>query len=195
MPAPVSRYEAPRNYLWTGVVALAFTSFSAWVALAWSWAWIAAALLLAGAVTAFALGLLPDIEIYDSHLGVNERRISWSQIARVDKLVSFPLMVRLTLMDRETLILRYAGDESARQSLLRNLQRYSREALIEGATWRSFWGEPQQRTASAPQAQREHKPPPRYPVLLPEDEAEVERMFQQLRTVGRMDPQKSTEDK
>jgi hypothetical protein len=193
VPAPVSRYEAPRNYLWTGVVALAFTSFSGWVALAWSWAWIAAALLLAGAVSAFALGLLPDIEIYDGYLRVNDRRIPWARIARVDKLVSFPLMVRLTLMDSETLVIRYAGDENGRHSLLRNLQRYSRDALIEGAPWRSFWGEP--RRASPPVPQREHTPPPRYPVLLPDDEAEVERMFQQLKTVGRMDPQKSTEDK
>jgi hypothetical protein len=32
-------------------------------------------------------------------------------------------------------------------------------------------------------------------VLLPGDEADVERMFQQLKTVGRLDPQNKPEDK
>ena len=84
MPAPVSRYEAPRKYVWTGLAALAFTSFSAWVALAWPWAWVAAALLFLSSGVAFALGVLPDVEIHESHLRVNAHRIPWSQIARLD---------------------------------------------------------------------------------------------------------------
>jgi hypothetical protein len=32
-------------------------------------------------------------------------------------------------------------------------------------------------------------------VLLPGDEAEVERMFQQLKTVGRLDPQNKPDEK
>jgi hypothetical protein len=200
VPALVSRYDSPRDYLWTGVVALAFTAFSAWVGLAWHWAWIAAGLLLPGAVVAFALGLLPDIEIHESHLRVEKpfrggaRRIPWPEIARVDKLFGFPLMVRLTFMNRETAVLVWAGDEQGRESLLRNLRRYPREALIEGAPWRSFWGEPQ-RPAANRRAEPRRNPPPRYPVLLPGDEAEVERMFQQLKTVGRLDPQNKPEDK
>ena len=89
--SPVSRYDSPRDYLWTGVVALAFTAFSAWVGVAWHWAWIAAGLLLLGAVVAFTLGLLPDIEVYESHLRVEgrfrgrARRIPWPEVARVDK--------------------------------------------------------------------------------------------------------------
>ena len=200
MQVPVSRYDSPRDYLWTGVVALAFTAFSAWVGLAWHWAWIAAGLLLPGAVVAFTLGLLPDIEIYESHLRIERhfrggaRRIPWPEVARVDKLFGFPLMVRLTFMNRETTVLVWAGDEQGRASLLRNLRRYPREALIEGSTWRSFWGEPQ-RPAANRRGEPRRNPPPRYPVLLPGDEADVERMFQQLKTVGRLDPQNKPEDK
>lgn len=199
MPAPVSRYDSPRDYLWTGVIALAFTAFSGWVGLTWHWAWIAAGLLLLGAAVAFALGLLPDIEIYESHLRVERhfrggaRRIPWPEVARVDKLFSFPLMVRLTFMNRESIVLAWAGDEEGRASLLRNLRRYPREALIEGVPWRSFWGEPQ-RPAANRRAEPKRNSPPRYPVLLPGDEAEVERMFQQLKAVGRLDPQNKPED-
>ncbi len=200
MPAPVSCYDSPRDYLWTGVVALAFTAFSAWVGVAWHWAWIAAGLLFLGALAGFVLGLLPDIEIYESHLRVEShlrasaRRIPWAEVARVDKLLGFPLMVRLTFMNRETAVLVYAGDQEGRESLLRNLRRYPREALIDGAPWRSFWGEPQ-RPAGHRRAEPRRNPPPRYPVLLPGDEAEVERLFQQLKTVGRLDPQNKPEEK
>ena len=198
---PVSRYDAPRDYLWTGVVALAFTAFSGWVGAAWHWAWIPAAFLFMGAVAAFALGLLPDVEIYESHLRVESkipgraRSIPWPEVARVDKIFGFPLLVRLTLMNRQTLLLGYAGDTQSRESLLRNLRRYPQDALIEGAPWRSFWGEPRRPLTSRrgePRRSVSHTPPPRYPVLLPGDEAEVERMFQQLKTVGHLDPHADT---
>jgi len=194
---PVARFDAPRDYLWTGVVALAFTAFSGWVGVAWHWAWIPAALIFLGAVVAFALGLLPDVEIYESHLRVESkipgrgRSIPWPEVARVDKIFGFPLLVRLTLMNRETLVLGYAGDTQGRESLLRNLRRYPQDALIEGAPWRSFWGEPRRPLTSRrgePRRGVSHTPPPRYPVLLPGDEADVERMFQQLKTVGHFDP-------
>ena len=42
---------------------------------------------------------------------------------------------------------------------------------------------------------RKTVPAPRYPLLLPEDEAEVERMFQRLKSVGHFDQKTSPEDK
>jgi len=194
VPAAVSRYEASRSYLWTGVAALAFTSFSAWVALAWPWAWIATALLFFGSILAFALGLLPDIEVHESHLLVNTHRIPWNQIARLDAVATFPLVVRVTFLNNRSMVLVYAGDADARRSLLRNLRRYSREALIDGAPWRTFWNE---HPAPAAQPRKVQTPPQRYPLLLAEDEAEVERMFQQLKNAGHLDlePRKAPEDK
>ena len=186
MPAPVSRYEAPRNYVWTGLAALAFTSFSAWVALAWPWAWVATALLFLSSGVAFALGVLPDVEIHEGHLRVNNHRIPWNQIARLDALAAFPLVVRITFMNKRGMVLVYAGDGDARRSLLRNIRRYSREALIDGAPWRTFWNEQAPSTAGPRKIQN---PPQRYPLLLANDEADVERMFQQLKSVGHLDPQ------
>ena len=193
----MSRYEASRNYLWTGVAALAFTSFSAWVALAWPWAWIAVALLFFGSVLAFALGLLPDIEIHETHLRLNRHRIPWNQITRLDAVSMFPLVVRITLQNKRALVLVYAGDADARRSLLRNVRRYSREALIDGAPWRTFWNEQAPPPAAQQQPRRIQTTPQRYPLLLAEDEAEVERMFQQLKSAGHFDlePRKAPEDK
>ena len=188
----MSRYEASRNYLWTGVAALAFTSFSAWVALAWPWAWIATGLLLVSSAAAFALGLLPDIEIHESHLRVNDHRVPWNQIARLDAIATFPLVVRITFMNQRSMVLVYAGDADGRRSLLRNVRRYSREALIDGAPWRTFWNEQQ---PPAAQARKPQSAPQRYPLLLAEDEAEVERMFQQLKSAGHLEPEKASDDK
>jgi hypothetical protein len=40
---------------------------------------------------------------------------------------------------------------------------------------------------------RRQLPSPRYQLLRPEDEAEVERLFQRLKTVGHLDPKASDE--
>ena len=42
--------------------------------------------------------------------------------------------------------------------------------------------------------ERKQAPPPRYRILRPEDEAEVERLYQRLKTVGNLD-QKNTDEK
>ena len=42
---------------------------------------------------------------------------------------------------------------------------------------------------------RRQAPPPRYRVLRPEDEAEVERLYQRLKTVGNLDQKNSTDEK
>jgi hypothetical protein len=54
----------------------------------------------------------------------------------------------------------------------------SRFFLGDGIPYRQFWGE---------SADGKQIPPPRYPLLRPEDEDEVERMFQRLKSVGRLD--------
>ena len=92
-----------------------------------------------------------------------------------------------TLADSIALLLVYPGDFDSSTSLLRHLRRYSREALLDGIPYRQFWGE-------TPAAEQKQLPPPRYPLLRPEDEDEVERMFQRLKSVGRLD-QRGSDDK
>ena len=67
-------------------------------------------------------------------------------------------------------------DLDSSTSLLRHLRRYSREALLDGIPYPQFWGE-------APAAES-NWPPPQYPLLRPEDEDEVERMFQRLKSLA-----------
>ena len=63
----------------------------------------------------------------------------------------------------------------------------TREALLDGIPYRQFWGEP------ATPADKKQAAPARYPILRPADEDEVERMFQRLKAVGRLDSRNADE--
>ncbi|MCI0363853.1 MAG: hypothetical protein L0219_08230, partial [Phycisphaerales bacterium] len=92
--------------------------------------------------------------------------------------------------DDSRLFLLYPGDPDSCNRLLRHLRRFSRDALIDGIPYRQYWGE-----VLAPGGQRKQGQPPRYRILLPEDEAEVERLYQRLKTVGNLDQKNSTDEK
>jgi hypothetical protein len=187
--APITRYPASRQYFWSGLIALAIAVFSGWVAWRWPYAWISAGLALSTAILLFLFAACPKIEIYESQLKIGRRSVPWVQIRRLDRVAVAPLIVRLTLVEGKRVFLVHAGDADESTSLLRQLRRYSRDALIDGVPYRQFWGE------SAPPAAGERKSnaPKRYPLLLAEDEAEVERLFQRLKAVGHIDPKNSDE--
>jgi hypothetical protein len=189
VPLPIARYRASPYFRGSGFVALAIASFSAWVALDWPFAWVAVVLALTSAALVFLIAFGPAIEIYDSHLKLGDRRIPWAQVRRLDSQLALPLVVRLTLADKRRVFLVHAGDSHSSHTLLKQLRRYSREALIEGIPHRQFWGE-----IPDPAPERKQLPPPR-PLLLPDDEAEIERLFQRLKTVGHIDVKSPSQEK
>ncbi|MBV8820809.1 MAG: DUF3093 family protein [Acidobacteriaceae bacterium] len=180
MPAPITRYRPSRQFLWAALVALAIAVFSGWVALRWQLAWIAAGLALATVILFLIMAFSPGIEIFETHVRMGGRSIPWGHIRRLDRLMLVPLIVRLTTSDKKQSMLFYAGDADSANSLLRHLRRFSREALIDGVSYKQFWGE-------SAASENKQLPPPRYPLLLADDEAEVERLFQRLKTVGHLD--------
>jgi len=175
-------YSPSRHYLTAGLTAAVLAVFSGWVALGWSPAWIAAVLFAASASILLILALQPAIEIYDHHLSVGKRIIPWNEIRRLDRTSWIsPLIVQLTLTGDRRFTLVYPGDIDSGKSLLRHLRRTARNALIDGIPYRQFWGE------ALPSQERRHLASPKYQLLRPEDEAEVERLFQRLKTVGHLD--------
>ena len=160
--------------------------FCAWVGVQWGLTWTIAAVLFGlTAVGTLALTLRPAIEIHETHLQIGRRVVFWSEIRRLDRTHWVtPLLVRLTLADNREIVVLHPGDADSSNSLLRHLCRYSREALLDGVPYNQFWGEPP--------APRKQTPPPR-PLLRPEDEEEVERLFQRLKSVGRLDQRGSDE--
>jgi len=192
VPVPITRYQVSTYYLWAGFAALALTGLSFWMSFVWPLLWIATGLFTLSSVLVLYLALRPAVEIYESHLKIGQAAIPWKHIRRLDRSSNVPLMVRLTLSDKTRILVVYPSDPQSSSSLLRQLRRHAREALIDGVPYRQFWGEP---APNAAPSRKSLPPAPRYPLLLPDDEAEVERMFQRLKSVGHFDQKTSPEDK
>ncbi len=186
----MTRYLPARHYLWFGIAAFVLAAASAWLGRGFRPAFFAAGLFLLTAALLFLLALRPAVEIHEGYLSIGRRIIPWMDIRRLDRTGrNSPLIVRITLYDDSRLPLIYPGDLDSCNSLLRHLRRLSRDALIDGIPYRQYWGEV---LASG----GERKPlPPRYRILRPEDEAEVERLYQRLKTVGNLDQKNSTDEK
>ncbi|HWB86576.1 MAG TPA: hypothetical protein VG675_20705 [Bryobacteraceae bacterium] len=188
----MTRYLPARHYLWFGIAAVVLAGLSAWVG--WDWAPAAllpAVLFLLTGVVLFLLAFRPAIEIHEGYLHIGKRIVPWMDIRRLDRTGWLsPLVVRITLFDDCRILLIYPGDLDSCNSLLRHLRRLSRDALIDGVPYRQYWGE-----VLAPVSERKQVPSPRFRILRPEDEAEVERLYQRLKTVGNLDQKNSTDEK
>ncbi|HEY3291456.1 MAG TPA: DUF3093 family protein [Anaerolineae bacterium] len=186
----MTRYSPSRNYLWAAVGALALALVSCWFAVRWLPAAIPAGLFVASSLLLFFLAFRPAIEIHADALLLGSRRIPWSEVQRVDRTgwIS-PMVLFLTLTEDRRVLLIYPGDLDSSNSLLRHIRRFSREALIDGVPYRQFWGD------EAPAIERRSLPSPKYHLLSPEDESEVERLYQRLKTVGHLDPKNSPDEK
>jgi hypothetical protein len=187
----MTRYLPARHYLSFGIIAIALAVFSGWLGLDWTPAFIPAALFFSSSILLLLMAFRPPIEIHDGHLAVGKRIVPWMDIRRLDRTgwIS-PLIVRITLFDDTRLLLIFPGDLDSCNSLLRHLRRLSRDAMIDGVPYRQYWGE-----VLASGADRKQIPPPRYRLLRQEDEAEVERLYQRLKTVGNLDQKNSTDEK
>jgi hypothetical protein len=187
----MTRYLPARHYIWFGIAAAALGVFSSWLGWDWVPAFVPAALFFLTAAALLGMAFRPPIEIHEGYLSVGKRIIPWMDIRRLDRTgwIS-PLIVRITLFDDTRLTLVYPGDLDACNGLLRHLRRLSRDAMIDGIPYRQYWGE-----LLAPASEQKEAPPPRYRVLRAEDEAEVERLYQRLKTVGNLDQKNSTDEK
>ena len=186
------RYPPARHYLSFGIVAAALAAFSAWLGLGWTPGFIACALFVLSSAVLIFLAYRPAIEIHPHHLSMGLRTIHWLDVRRVDRTGWMsPLIVRLTLFDDSRILLVYPGSVDSCQALLRHLRRASRDALIDGVPYRQYWGEVLSSGSGGPG----QNVIPRYRLLRTEDEAEVERLYQRLKTVGNLDQKNSSDEK
>jgi hypothetical protein len=189
----MTRYTPAQRYMWFGITAGALTAVFTWVAVNYHWplVFVPSGLAALTTILVFLLAFSPTVETHEGYLAIGKRIIPWMDIRRLDRTGwNPPLIVRITLFDDSRLVLVYPGEPDACNSLLRHLRRYSRDALIDGTPYRQYWGE----TAAAG-GERKQPPPPHYRILRPEDEAEVERLYQRLKTVGNLDQKNSTDEK
>ena len=182
----MTRFEPSRIYLVSAAVTLGLGAFFGWCAISWMPAIIAAVIFGAGSVILLALAFRPTIEIRETGLWIGKSRLDWQQIRRVDRTgwIS-PLVAHLTLADGRRIRLIYPGDVESSNRLTRILQQNATQALLDGVPYKDVWG-----LAESPQSVKQPMPSPRYRLLTEEDEAEVERLYQKLKTAGHLDPEK-----
>ena len=196
MNRPVARYRPSRRYILFAALAISGTAFCAWTGLRWPSTWIAAGLFALTSAALIALVSRPIIEIHETHLQLGRSVIFWREIQKLDQTGWVaPLAVDLTLANDRHVLLVYAGDLDSATSLLRHLRRYSRHALLDGVPYGQAWGEIEKtpEPAVTSQPQRQLPPASHHPFLSPEDEQEIEKMFQRLKSVGRLDSRGSDE--
>jgi len=190
---PLARFTPSRVYISLTLFAVCGAVFSAWNALRWTPSWIAAGLFAISALLMIAVTLRPAVEIHETHLAIGRMQIPWRDIRRIDQTGwNTPLAVMLTLRSQQRIMLLYPGDLDSSSSLLRHLRRFSREALLDGIPYREYWGE-HITPEAASDKDAEAAAPARYPVLRAEDEEEVERLFQRLKSVGHLESKNSDE--
>jgi len=178
------RFHPARTYLTLAAIALGLGAFSGWWARMWLPAAIPAGLFLATAGLALWLAFRPVIEVSEEGLRIGREFIPWKDIRRVDQTGWIaPLVADLTLVGKRRIRIIYPGETSNSNRLLRLIQQNSTQALINGVPYRQIFGDtaPAQRVQPAQQRPR---------LLREEDEAEVERLYQKLRSAGRLDPEK-----
>lgn len=192
MIVPLARYTPSRLYLSVTLFAFGGAIFSGWMGLRWAPCWIAAILFAILAAILAVVTFRPAIEIHETHLVIGRMTIPWREVRRIDQTGwNVPLVVNITLSGDHQILLLYPGDPDSSSSLLRHLRRFSREALLDGIPYRQFWGEPPAPNRIDKDARTDA--PIRYPLLSAEDEEEVERMLQRLKSVGHLESKNSEE--
>jgi hypothetical protein len=136
------------------------------------------------AAALFWLASRPPIRIGETQFNIGERAIAWREVREINRsrFVS-PLVLRLRLTNSRQKVLIYPGEPESVQRLLTELRRNSQLATFDGVTYRDYWT---WCTLNSPEGQN---PLLAQPVRMfsADDEAEVERLYQKLKTVGRLD--------
>ncbi len=164
---------------------------------------IPVAILLLVGILLLWLAARPLIRVGETQFNVGERSIAWREVKEVNRVrIVSPLILRIKLTNSRKRILIYPGDISRIEQLVHLLRKNSHLATFDGVAYRDYWtwssmtglhGQTQP-------GQQPAKPLLDQPVrmLTSDEEDEIERMYQKLKTVGsldsRIDPSKVDED-
>lgn len=181
----MTQYRPARYYLPAAGVAVALALFATWCGWKSMLAFVPAILALLSSACCLFLATRPPIVVRENSWSVGEQSFLWSEVESLDTTGwTSPMVLRVGLRGGRRFYLIYPGEPERSGRLLRQMRRLARGARLEGIPYRQYWGE------VSPPAGDEPPATPRYRVLRPEDEAEVERLYQRLRTAGRLEEER-----
>lgn len=183
-PASVETYLPSRLYARIGWAALAGALVCVLCGFRAPLAFIPGFLCAATAAGLFWLSSRPPIRLAETQFNIGERAIAWREVREINssRFVS-PLILNLKLTNSRHKLLVFPGEPERIDKLLWQLRKNSFLASFDGVSFRDYWA-----WAAVASATGEN-PGPEQPVrmLSAEEEDEIERMYQKLKTVGRLD--------
>lgn len=132
----------------------------------------------------FWLAAQPAIEATEEQFQIGDRVIAWREVREVNRSRFLsPLVIKLKLTNSRRKILIFPGEPDRIERLMFLLRRHSQLATFDGVAYRDYWtwlslSGGQGDTSTLDQPVR---------MLSPDDEDEIERLYQKLKSVGRLD--------
>lgn len=132
----------------------------------------------------FWLAARPAIEVNDEQFTIGDRAIAWREVREVNRSRFLsPLVIKLKLTNSRRKILIFPGEPDRIERLMFQLRKNSQLATFDGVAYRDYWtwlslSGGQGDTSTLDQPVR---------MLSSDDEEEVERLYQKLKSVGRLD--------
>jgi hypothetical protein len=199
MEPNVETFLPARQYQRVGWAALAGSLVCVLCGFGAPLAFIPALLCATTAAAIFWLAARPPIRLGETQFNIGERSIAWREVREVNRsrfnhsgFVS-PLILHLKLTNARYKFLIYAGEPDRVDRLLKAVRKNSHLATFDGVSYRDYWmwADPlgdEERPALPPAS-----PPPVH-LFSREDEDEIERLYQKLKAVGRLDSRSSNKD-
>jgi hypothetical protein len=135
----------------------------------------------------FWLGSRPPIRILPSQFNVGGRAIAWREVREINTGIPSPLVIRIHLTNSRRKWLVFPSGEDKIARLMYQLRRHSYLASFDGVAYRDFWTWSTLSSGIRPAAGERAVLEQPVRMVSSEDEEEVERLFQKLKTVGRLD--------
>jgi len=199
MEPNVETFVPSRQYARFGWAALAGSLVCVLCGFGAPLAFIPALLCLTTAAAIFWLAARPPIRLGETQFNIGERCIAWREVREVNRsrfngagFIS-PLVLHLKLTNGRYKLLVFPGDAERVERLGKVLRKNSHLATFDGVPYRDYWmwNDP------SPEDERPALPPASAPpvhLFSREDEEEIERLYQKLKTVGRLDSRTSSKD-
>ncbi|MBV8707652.1 MAG: hypothetical protein JO182_08940 [Acidobacteriaceae bacterium] len=141
----------------------------------------------------FRLSALPHIRVGVTQFHIGERTIAWQEVREINssRFVS-PLILKLKLTNSRRRMLIFPGEPEQIARLMYQLRKNSTLATFDGVAHRDYWTwNDIKEQSGAPPTNNDN--PVR--MLSQNDEDEIERMYQKLKSVGHLDSRKADSSK
>ena len=184
MEPSVAVYHSSRLYARAGWIATAGLAVCLLCGLRAPLAFIPGGFCALTAVVLFWIGARPVIRLGENQFNIGERAIAWREVREINssRFMS-PLVLRLKLTNGRRKWLIYPGEPERVAHLVAQLRKNSYLATFDGVAYRDFW------TWASLAALPGDAPVSEQPVrmIAQDEEDEIERMYQKLKTVGHLD--------